>query len=118
MKSFLSSWLGHIGGYVAAGAGIVAAINPTFLPPIGKLAVGVASLVVIASHNAYKVGTLTAAVNAAAGAIQKVPPVAVVTMLALAMVFGGGLSGCATIQSFLGSPAAVPVEQAVVLVAV
>lgn len=104
---FLKSWLGHLGGYVAAGAGMVAAIDPTFLPPVGKLAVSTAALIVIATHHAYTAGSLATLADQTKAAISKLPPAAA-AMLAMAIIVGSsaGLSGCATVQGLFASPAA------------
>lgn len=125
VKGFFGRWMGHLVGYVGAAAGIAAAINPTLLPPAGKLAVGVASLAVLAAHHGYTAGQLkaaalaalnasvpgappvsiaTAAVDAATAALKAVPTAVVPALLVACMLFG--LPGCDTVKGFLASPVA------------
>ncbi len=105
--NFFKTYLGHLAAYVASGVGIVAAINPTFLPPVGKLAVAAAALIVAATHHAYTAGSLATLANQAKDAVSKLPPAAS-AMLAMAIIVGSGagLTGCATVQGLFASPTA------------
>ena len=94
MKSILSKYLGHLAGYVGSAVGIVAAIDPTLLPSVGKLTVASAALLVGVAHHSYTAGTLAGAVTAAQNALAKVPAAAAVAVLAL--VVGAGFTGCAS----------------------
>lgn len=132
VKGFLASWAGHLGGYVVSAAGIVSAIDPKLIPPQYSFLTAVAGLIVIASHNSYKVGTVsgaaTAAANAAAAALKAVPPAAAALLLAVLML--PGISGCSTAQlakanavvtkvnAAVTSPQAQPIIQAGALAAV
>lgn len=105
MKSILSKYLGHLAGYVGSAIGIVAAVDPTFLPPVGKLTVASAALLVGVAHHSYTAGTLAGAVNAATNALAKVPAAAAVALLTvLALGTTTGLTGCSTVQAFFASP--------------
>lgn len=105
MKSFLGKYLGHLAGYVGSAVGIVAAVDPPLLPPVGKLVVASAALLVGVAHHSYTAGTLSKAVTAASDTLAKVPVAAVMACL---IVLGSvsGLSGCETVQGFFASPVA------------
>lgn len=118
MKSFLGKYLGHLAAYVASSVGILAAIDPALLPPVGKLAVAGAALAVAIGHHGYTAGTLSTAVTAASNALAKIPAVAAILMLAIIAGAGTGLTGCATVQGFFASPASAPIITVAVDVAV
>lgn len=109
MKSTLSSYLGHLGGYVVAAATIVSSLDPKLIPPQYSFFTALSGLVVIASHHAYTAGnvngTVTAAANAAAKAIAGAAPA--LLFVALASL---GLAACKTLPT--------PNEQAGITVAV
>lgn len=120
VKSLFTKYLSHLTGYVVAAATAVTAVDPTLLPPLGKLAVGVAGLIVFAANHAYQAGTgvaiAQAAVNATTKALSAVAtPVALILTLAIGLPL---LQGCAQVQSFLGSPTGVEVVTAAVDIAV
>lgn len=119
-KSFLGSYASHLAGYAVAGATIVSGMNPKLLPPQYAFVVALAGLVVHAASHGYTAAQGSAAVNAAVAAataaVAKIPPAAAVAVLAL--LSGVGLSGCATVEGYFASPAAAPVIETVVLLAV
>lgn len=111
VKRILGSYLGHLAGYVLAGADIVSKVNPSLLPPQYGILVSVAGLVIIAAHHGYAAGTsgIQAAVDAAAATLASAPAkVAVMLLLALAVPMG--LSACKTLPT--------PTQQAGITVAV
>lgn len=123
VKSILGSYLGHLTGYVLAGADIISKVNPSLVPPQYGLLISVAGLVVIASHHSYAAGSagVQSAVDAAAKALTASKVVAPVLLLGLVL----GLGGCASLQSFtqkasaaVTSPQAAPYVKAGALVAV
>ena len=124
LKSIVSSYGGHLAGYVVSAAGIVAGLNPKLVPPQYAWLTSVAGLVAIAAHNSYKAGQGSAAVtsavqaaaDAAAAALAKVPPAA--GAIVAALVLGFGMSGCATVEGFFASPQSQPVIVIAVDVAV
>lgn len=123
-KSLFSTYLSHLVGYVVSAASIVSVVDPTLLPPVGKLGVAVAGLVTVAAHHGYTAGAGTTAVQAAVDAATKAlaavaKPAALVLMLTLVAVAGisGSLTGCATIAK-LSTPSAQPYVVAAVDVAV
>lgn len=130
VKSLFTKYLSHLTGYVVAAATTVSAVDPTLLPPLGKLAVGIAGLVVFAANHAYQAGTGTAVAQAAVDATTKAltaastglkgvaPAVALILTMAVMATLTGGLTGCAQVQSFLGSPTGVEVVTAAVDIAV
>lgn len=108
MKAFLAKYLGHLTGYVVAGATLVAGINPKLLPPQYAFVVAGAGLVVTAAHHGYTAGQLTGAASAAVNALSKAGTTAA-ALLAFAVMFGMG--GCTTaqnaeVQAVVTSPAA------------
>lgn len=119
-KSLFSTYLSHLVGYIVSAAGIVSVVDPTLLPPVGKLGVAIAGLVTVAAHHGYTAGAGTqvaqAAVDAATKALTAVAksPAALMLMMALTV----GMTGCAQVSSFLGSPTGATVVQASVDVAV
>lgn len=120
LKSIVSSYGGHLAGYVVSAAGIVAGLNPKLVPPQYAWLTSVAGLVVIGAHHGYTAGqasgVVKAAADAAAAALSKVPPAAAVALVAL--LGFGGLSGCATVEGFFASPQSQPVIVIAVDVAV
>ena len=100
VKSFLASWAGHLGGYTVAAATMVSTLDPKLIPPQYSFLTAVAGLIVVASHNSYKAGTLsgaaTAAANAAATVLKAAPAAAAVLLAGLLIL--PGLSGCSTAQ--------------------
>lgn len=109
VKSLFSKYVAHLAGYITSAATIVAVIDPAGLSPQGKLAIGIAGLVVTAAHHGYSAGTGTgaaqAAVDAAAKALAAVAKPAVL-VLALCLVLPL-MHGCATIAK-LATPSAQP----------
>lgn len=97
LKDIFGSYLGHLAGYVLAGADIVSKINPSLIPPQYGILVSVAGLVTIASHHGYQAGTagIQAAVDAATKALTSAP-VKIAAMLLLAVAIPIGLSACKT----------------------
>lgn len=93
VKSILGSYIGHLAGYVLAGADIVSKVNPSLLPPQYGLLISVAGLVTIATHHGYQAGTagVQAAVDAATKALKSTAPVLLICLLA-----AGFLAGCKT----------------------
>lgn len=124
VKSLFSKYLAHLVGYVVAGAAVVSQLDPKALPPVGVLAIGVAGLITTAAHHGYAAGTgvaaAQAAVNAVSTALAAAKPAALGLLLALMLVGvgGAGLTGCASVQSFLGSPTGTEVVAASVDIAV
>lgn len=120
VKSFLASYAAHLAGYSVSAAAIVAGLNPKLLPPQYAFVIALAGLVVTAAHNGFTVAQGSAAVNAAVAAatnaVAKIPPAAAVAVLVL--LSGLGLSGCATVEGYFASPAAAPIIETVVLLAV
>jgi hypothetical protein len=128
VKSLFTKYLSHLTGYIVAAATTVSAVDPGLLPPLGKLAVGIAGLIVFASNHAYQAGTGVAAAQAAVDATTKAlgavangvkgtaPMLLAVCLLCASAA--GGLTGCAQVQSFLGSPTGVEVVTAAVDIAV
>lgn len=111
VKSILGSYLGHLAGYVLAGADIVSKVNPSLLPPQYGILVSVAGLVAIAAHHGYTAGTvgIQAAVDAATKALVSAPA-KVAAMLLLTLAVPMGLSACKTVPT--------PTQQAGITVAV
>jgi len=131
VKSFLASYAGHLGGYLAAAAGIVGQIDPKLLPPQYAFLTSVAGLVTVVAHNGFKAGQTSAAVQAAAQAATKALTAAAPVLLVGILLAGSmGLSGCTTAQlakanavvtkvnAAVTSPQAQPVIKAAALVAV
>lgn len=128
LPSWLTSYLGHLTGYIVAGATIVTSIDPKMLPPQYTFITALAGFVVTASHHSYTAGSassvaqsaLNAAIAAATKAVDTVgAPVA--KLLVVGMLMGAsitGLSGCASVQSFLSSPTGATIVSAGVQVAV
>lgn len=120
VKSLFTKYLSHLTGYVVAAATAVTAVDPALLPPLGKLAVGVAGLVVFAANHAYQAGTgvaiAQAAVNATTKALSAVAtPVALILTLAIGLPL---LQGCAQLTAFEASPTGAEVIAASVGIAV
>lgn len=125
LKSILGSYLGHLAGYVLAGADIVSKVNPSLVPPQYGILISIAGLVTVAAHHGYAAGTsgVQAAVDAATKALASAPAkVAAMLLLAVAVPFMGG---CVNLQSFtqkasaaVTSPQAQPYIKAGALVAV
>lgn len=116
MKSFLAKYAAHLAGYVVAAATIVSGLDPKLVPPQYAFVTALAGVVTVAAHHGYTAGNLGAAVSAAATAAAKVAtPVAAA---ALVLCMGFGLGGCATVEGLFASPAAAPVIESVVLIAV
>jgi hypothetical protein len=119
VSALIKSYGAHLAAYAVSAATIVAGLDPKLVPPQYSFVTALAGVVVTAAHHGYTAAQGSAAVQAAikagvAAATKAAPAAAAALALALFLP----LSGCASIQSFLNSPAAVPVEQSVVLVAV
>lgn len=110
-KSILGSYLGHIAGYMLAGADIVSKINPALIPPQYGILISVAGLVTIAAHHGYVAGTsgFQAAADAAVKALTSAPA-KVAAMLLLSLTVPFGMSACTTLPT--------PTQQAGITVAV
>lgn len=119
LSALIKSYGAHLAAYVVSAATIVAGLDPKLVPPQYSFVTALAGIVVTAAHHGYTAGqssdAVKAAVTAATAALTKAAPA---VAAALVVLVGFNLSGCAEVQGFLNSPAAVPVEQAVVLVAV
>lgn len=120
VKSLFTKYLAHLAGYIVAGATTVSAISPAFLPPLGKLGVGIAGLIVFAAHHAYQAGQGVAAaqavVDAVTKAVQSVPKAA--ALLLMVALGAAGLHGCTQVSAFLGSPTGATVVTDAVNIAV
>lgn len=98
VSSVLGKYLGHLAGYVLAGADIVSKVNPALLPPQYGILLSVAGLVTVAAHHGYSAGTAQAVVKAATDAIVAAPAKLMVTAILLGVVVSSslGLTACAT----------------------
>lgn len=122
--NFLKSYLSHLSGYVISAATILSTLSPGTFPPKYAFVTAVATFVVTAFSHGQAVqangGAIVAAVakaatdavNSAAGSAAKL----FVGAIAAGLLFG--LHGCASVQSFLGSPTGQTVVIAGVEVAV
>jgi hypothetical protein len=122
MKDFVKSYLGHLSGYVVAGATIVAGLDPKLVPPQYSFITALAGLVVMVGHHGYSAGIANGVVTAAAQAASKALTSTIPTLvLAASFVLVGAatvsLTGCATMQKVF-SPNATPYVTAAVDVAV
>lgn len=108
LRSLFTTYLSHFTGYVVAAATTVSAVSPGMLPPLGKLAVGVAGLIVFAANHAYQAGTgvavAQAAVDATAKALTAVSRAPVALMLMVCILVLPLLHGCAQLTAFEASP--------------
>jgi hypothetical protein len=108
---FLKSYLSHLSGYVISAATIVSTLSPGTFSPKYAFVTAVATFVVTAFSHGQAVqangGAIVAAVakaatdavnSAAAGGVAKL----FVGAVAAGLLFG--LHGCASVQSFVGSP--------------
>lgn len=120
VTSFLGKYAAHLAGYAVSAAVVVSGLNPKLLPPQYAFLTGVAGAIVVAAHHGYTAAQGSAAVSAAANAalanLNKAVP-AVAPMLAV-LLLSMGLGGCATVEGYFASPAAAPIIETVVLVAV
>jgi len=98
ITSILGKYLGHLAGYVLAGADIVSKVNPALLPPQYGILLSVAGLVTVAAHHGFQAGTAQVAVKAATDALAAAPAKLMVSAMLLGVVVSGslGLTGCAT----------------------
>lgn len=98
ITSILGKYLGHLAGYVLAGADIVSKVNPTLLPPQYGILLSVAGLVTVAAHHGFQAGTAQVVVKAATDALAQAPAKLVVAALMIACTLGLGsqLTACAT----------------------
>lgn len=117
VKAAFTSYLSHLAAYVISGVTIVSTLAPATLPPKYAFVTAVATAIAAAfSHgkavqaNAGSIATavanaLTDAVNAAPAPVASVPAVAkaLVMFLALGLTMTV-IHGCASVQSFIGSP--------------
>ncbi len=127
IKAAFTSYLSHLAGYIISGATVVSALNPKLFPPQYAFVTAVATAIVTAfSHgkavqaNGSTIATavanaVTDAVNTAATAVPAVAKIAAMLLL-VPLLFT--LQGCASVQSFLGSPTGEVVVIAGVQVAV
>jgi len=101
VSSTLGKYLGHLAGYVLAGADIVSKINPALVPPQYGILLSVAGLVTVAAHHGYSAGAAQVVVKAATDALAQAPAKLVVAALMLACTLGIGsqLTACATLPS-------------------
>lgn len=105
----VKSYLGHLSGYVVAGAVIVSSLDPKLLPPQYSFFTALAGAIVTASHHSYTAGAANAAVTAAANAAQKALTTAAPVLLC-AFLAVASLTACKTLPT--------PTEQAGITVAV
>jgi hypothetical protein len=115
VKSVLGSYLGHLAGYVLAGADIVSKVNPTLLPPQYGILISVAGLVTVAAHHGYAAGTsgVQSAVDAATKALTSAPAkVAAMLLLAVAVPLVGGCATAPNAQQSAGITVAVDIATA------
>jgi hypothetical protein len=109
--NFLKSYLSHLSGYVISAATIVSTLSPGTFPPKYAFVTAVATFVATAFSHGQTVqanaGSIVSAVakaatdavnSAAAGGVAKL----FVGAVAAGLLFG--LHGCASVQSFIGSP--------------
>lgn len=107
--NIVKSYLGHLSGYVVAGAVIVSSLDPKLIPPQYSFFTALAGVIVTASHHGYSAGTANGVITAAAQAAQKAltsaAPVLLCAFLAVA-----SLTACKTMPT--------PTQQAGITVAV
>lgn len=131
MLNIVKSYLGHLSGYVVAGAVIISGLDPKLIPPQYSFFTALAGAIVTAAHHGYTAGNasgvITAAANAAlqaavsavnatgAAAVSAVKTAAPVLLCAFLAVTA--LTGCTTMQKVF-SPNAAPYVTAAVDVAV
>lgn len=115
VKSILGSYLGHLAGYILAGADIISKVNPSLLPPQYGILVSVAGLVTVAAHHGYAAGAsgVQAAVDAATKALTSTPAkVVAMLLLGVAVPFVGGCATAPTATESAGISVAVDIATA------
>jgi hypothetical protein len=127
LKATFSTYLAHMAGYIISGATIVSTLAPGTFPPKYAFVTAVATAIATAfSHGKVVQSNAGAIVTAVANAVTEsvntaastAPNVAKVALLLIALPVMFSLHGCATIQSWLGSPTGEAVVIAGVQVAV
>jgi uncharacterized protein YceK len=123
LKSAFTSYLSHLSGYIISGATIVSTLAPGTFPPKYAFVTAVATFVATAFSHGQAVqanaGSIVAAVaDAATAAVTNAAKVAPVLLAVLMLPLFLTLHGCASVQSFLGSPTGEAVTIAGVKVAV
>ena len=117
MKDFVKSYLGHLSGYVVAGATIVSGLDPKLVPPQYSFITALAGLVVVVGHHGYSAGTANGVTTAALQAAAKALTSTAAPVLLCCILVASTLTGCATMQKVF-SPSAAPYVTAAVDVAV
>jgi hypothetical protein len=133
LKTLLSSYLSHLAGYVISAATIVSTLSPGTFPPKYAFVTAVATAIATAFAHGKAVqanasSIATAVANAVTESVSQLPTPAVsitaanvvkpaVAMFALCLILPL-LHGCATVQSWLGTPTGQTVVIAGVQVAV
>lgn len=123
VKAAVTSYLSHLAGYTISAATIVSTLAPGTFPPKYAFITAVATAIATAFSHGKAVqtnaGSIVAAIaDATTAAVTNAATVAKVAVVLLALPVLFALHGCASLQSFLGSPTGEAVTIAGVKVAV